>query len=227
MIKLPYSVNHQTTQFCLSSTAFTQGVRQRMLLGWLWTRSLPLSAILISQAGVYTGSNKENVERTLLLWWIYLFIKFINQWFQCVIVISICTCNGVYVKCETDSTSHNLPKLHDLWSAHTSGCTPFRYATSCSQSCMKICSICHFLTIFLPVNWLILFPRTLILLLVKVFFFFHDRSQQLFINISKSTELMLQIDDEETERLLLDDLCESDESVEPDYDLMINCPIES
>ena len=92
---------------------------------------------------------------------------------------------------------------------------------------MKICSICHFLTIFLPVNWLILFPRTLILLLVKVFFFFHDRSQQLFINISKSTELMLQIDDEETERLLLDDLCESDESVEPDYDLMINCPIES
>lgn len=33
---------------------------------------------------------------------------------------------------------------------------------------------------------------------------------------------MLQTDDEEAERLLLDDSCESDESVEPDYDLIRN-----
>ena len=47
--------------------AFTQGVRQRIWLGWLWTRLLPLLAIPISIAGVNTGSNQENVERTLLL----------------------------------------------------------------------------------------------------------------------------------------------------------------
>ena len=56
--------------------AFTQGVRQRIWLGWLWTRLLPLLAIPISKAGVNTGLNHENVERTLLLQWIYLFIKF-------------------------------------------------------------------------------------------------------------------------------------------------------
>ena len=44
--------------------AFTQGVRQRIWLGWLWTRLLPLLAIPISKAGVNTGSNQENVERT-------------------------------------------------------------------------------------------------------------------------------------------------------------------
>ena len=55
---------------------FTQGVRQRMWLGGLWTRLLSLLAIPISKAGVNTGSNQENVERTLLLKWIYLFIKF-------------------------------------------------------------------------------------------------------------------------------------------------------
>ncbi len=47
--------------------AFTQGVRQRIWLGGLWTRLLPLLAIPISKAGVNTGSNQENVERTLLL----------------------------------------------------------------------------------------------------------------------------------------------------------------
>ena len=47
--------------------AFTQGVTQRIWLGGLWTRLLPLLAIPISKAGVSTGSNQENVERTLLL----------------------------------------------------------------------------------------------------------------------------------------------------------------
>ena len=47
--------------------AFTQGVRQRIWLGWMWTRLLPLLAISISKAGVNTGSNQENVERRLLL----------------------------------------------------------------------------------------------------------------------------------------------------------------
>ena len=47
--------------------AFTEGVRQRIWFGWLWTRLLPLLAIPISKAGVSTGSNQENVERTLLL----------------------------------------------------------------------------------------------------------------------------------------------------------------
>ena len=47
--------------------AFTQGVRQRIWLGGLWTRLLPLLARLISKAGVNTSSNQENVERTLLL----------------------------------------------------------------------------------------------------------------------------------------------------------------
>ena len=46
--------------------AFTQGVRQRIWLGWLWARLLPLLAIPIFKAGVSTGSNQENVERTLL-----------------------------------------------------------------------------------------------------------------------------------------------------------------
>ena len=47
--------------------AFTQGARQRIWLGGLWTRLLPFLAIPISEAGVSTGSNQENVERTLLL----------------------------------------------------------------------------------------------------------------------------------------------------------------
>ena len=47
--------------------ALTQGVKQEIWLGWLWTRLLPLLAILISKAGVNTGSNQENVERRLLL----------------------------------------------------------------------------------------------------------------------------------------------------------------
>ena len=42
-------------KFC---TAFTQGVRQRMLLGWLWTKTLPLWAILISQGGVLAPIKK-------------------------------------------------------------------------------------------------------------------------------------------------------------------------
>ena len=40
---------------------------ERMWPGWLWTRLLPLLAILISQAGVNTSSSQENVDRTLLL----------------------------------------------------------------------------------------------------------------------------------------------------------------
>ena len=47
--------------------AFTQGVRQRIWIGWLWARLLPLLAIPISKAGVNTSFNQENVERTLLL----------------------------------------------------------------------------------------------------------------------------------------------------------------
>ena len=47
--------------------AFIQGLRQRIWLGGLWTRLLPLLAIPISKAGVNTGSNHDNVERTLLL----------------------------------------------------------------------------------------------------------------------------------------------------------------
>ena len=47
--------------------AFTQGVRQRIWLGWLWTRLLPLLAIPISQAGVSASSNQEHVDRTLPL----------------------------------------------------------------------------------------------------------------------------------------------------------------
>ena len=47
--------------------AFTPCVRQRIWLGWLWTRLLPLLAIPISKAGVKTSANHKNVERTLLL----------------------------------------------------------------------------------------------------------------------------------------------------------------
>ena len=47
--------------------AFTLGVRQRIWLGWLWTRLLPLLTILICKAGANTSSNQKNVERTLLL----------------------------------------------------------------------------------------------------------------------------------------------------------------
>ena len=47
--------------------AFTQGVREIIWLGGLWTRLLPLLASPISKAGVSTGSSQENVERTLLL----------------------------------------------------------------------------------------------------------------------------------------------------------------
>ena len=47
--------------------AFTQGMRQRIWLRGLWTRLLPLLAIPISKGWVSTGSNPENVERTLLL----------------------------------------------------------------------------------------------------------------------------------------------------------------
>ena len=47
---------------------FTQGVRQRIWLGGLWTRLLPLLALPISKTAVNTGSNQEKVERTLLLW---------------------------------------------------------------------------------------------------------------------------------------------------------------
>ena len=51
--------------------AFTQGMKQRIWLGWLWTRLLSLLAILISKAGVNTGSNQENVFTVfyLVLWW--------------------------------------------------------------------------------------------------------------------------------------------------------------
>ena len=51
----------------LAFRSFTQGVKQRIWLGWLWTRLLPLLAISVSKAGVNTSSNPENVERTLLL----------------------------------------------------------------------------------------------------------------------------------------------------------------
>ena len=63
----------------------------------LWTRLLPLLAILISKAGVNTDSNQETVEKKLLLQWLYLFIKFSGQWFKYVILISFCTCDDVYM----------------------------------------------------------------------------------------------------------------------------------
>ena len=61
----------------------------------LWTRLLPLLAILISKAGVNTDSNQETVEKKLLLQSLYLFIKFSGQWFKYVILISFCTCDDV------------------------------------------------------------------------------------------------------------------------------------
>ena len=82
--------------------AFTQGARQRIRLGGLWTRLMPLLAVPISKAGVSTGSNQENVERTLILSWIYMFVKFFGRWFKCVIFISFCTCDDIYIICETD-----------------------------------------------------------------------------------------------------------------------------
>ena len=50
-------IHHHTTQGKTPLNdfiAFIQGVRQRTWSGWLWTRLLPLLAILISQAGVNT-----------------------------------------------------------------------------------------------------------------------------------------------------------------------------
>ena len=62
-----YIITKQGKTLWKDFLAFTQGMRQRIWLGWLWTRLLPLLAILISKAGVNTSSNQENVERTLLL----------------------------------------------------------------------------------------------------------------------------------------------------------------
>ena len=66
----------------------------------LWTRLLPFLAIPISKAGVTTGSNQENVERTLLCH--EYNIKFFGQWFRCVILVSFCTCDNVHTTCKTD-----------------------------------------------------------------------------------------------------------------------------
>ena len=99
-----------------------------------------------------------------------------------------------------------IKKLRDLWDAHTSGSTPFPYATgrhhSSSPALRENLFLSVVLVVFLNFNWLILFPRTLILLLVKVLFFCHYRSRQFFIKMAESTEPVLQIDDEEAERLL-------------------------
>ena len=42
------------------------------------------------------GSNQENVDRTLLLYWIFSLIKFISQWFKCMIVIYLFVLVMVY-----------------------------------------------------------------------------------------------------------------------------------
>ena len=80
-----YIITRQGKTLWKDFLAFTQGMIHRIWLGWLWTRLLPLLAIPISKAGVSTGSNQENVERTLLLQWIYLFINFVvngsSVWF--------------------------------------------------------------------------------------------------------------------------------------------------
>ena len=62
-----YIITRQGKTPWTDSLAFTQGVRQGIWLGWLWTRLRPLLAIPISKARVNTGSNHENMERTLLL----------------------------------------------------------------------------------------------------------------------------------------------------------------
>ena len=62
-----YIITRQGKTLWRDFLAFTQGVRLRIWLGWLWTRLLPLLAIPISKTGVNTGSNQENMERTLLL----------------------------------------------------------------------------------------------------------------------------------------------------------------
>ena len=60
-----YIITKQGKTLWTDFLAFTQGVRQRIWLGELWTRLLPLLAILISKTGVNTSSSQENVERTL------------------------------------------------------------------------------------------------------------------------------------------------------------------
>ena len=72
----------------------------------------------------------------------------------------------------SNSTSRGLPKLRGLWDAHTSGSTPFPYTTSRHHSSFPALRENLFpsvvLFVFLNFHWLILFPRTLILLQVKV-----------------------------------------------------------
>ena len=50
-----YIITRQGKTLWRDFFAFTQGVRQRIWLGGLWTRLLPLLAIPVSKAGVNTG----------------------------------------------------------------------------------------------------------------------------------------------------------------------------
>ena len=76
--------------------AFAQGVRQRIWLGWLWTRLLPLLAIPIY---LKQGSLPVTIKK---MWKEHCFcneytclLSFFGQWFKCVILISFCTCDWV------------------------------------------------------------------------------------------------------------------------------------
>ena len=74
--------------------AFTQGMRQRIWLGWLWTRLLPLLPIPISILVPIKKMWKEHCfcnECTCLL------ILLVNG-----SSISFCTWDDVYITCETD-----------------------------------------------------------------------------------------------------------------------------
>ena len=76
--------------------AFTQGVRQRIWLGWLWTRLLPLLAIPISKA-IPVPVKKMWKEHCLCNEYICLLSVLVNG-----SSISFCTCDDVYITYETD-----------------------------------------------------------------------------------------------------------------------------
>ena len=86
----------------------------------------------------------------------------------------------------SNSTSRGLPKLRDLWDAHTSGSTPFPYTTGRHPALRENLFPTVVLVVFLNFHWLILFPRTLISLLVKVLLFCHYQSRQFFIKCQKA-----------------------------------------
>ena len=80
-----YTITRQGKTPWKDFLAFTQGVRQRIWLGWLWTRLLPLLASQYLKQGSIPVPIKKMLKKHCFCNKYTCLLRFFDQWFKCVI----------------------------------------------------------------------------------------------------------------------------------------------